>query len=68
MRPIVFVIGSCLIQSCKRAVLTPLTGQYTVKNSTVFAESIRNTQITREDRLVGFDVTSLFTKVPIDEG
>ena len=67
MRPIVFAIGSCLIQSCKRAVLT-LTGQYTVKNSTVFAESIRDTQITREDRLVSFDVTSLFIKVPIDEG
>lgn len=70
MRPIVSAIGSPSYSLAKELsrILTP-TGhmQYTVKNSAVFAERIRGIQITPSDRLVSFDVTSLFTQVPIDE-
>ena len=58
-----------LIQPCKRAVLdlNPPDWTHAIKNSAVFAEMIHGIQITPSDRLVSYDVTSLFTQVPIDE-
>ena len=40
---------------------------HTVKSSTAFTERIRGFQLAPEDQLVSFDVTSLFTQVPINE-
>ena len=50
-------------------ILTPLSGQtmFTVMNSNKFVERLQDIHTTPEDRLVSFDVTSLFTQVPIDE-
>ena len=71
MRPIVSTIGSPTYRLAKELTrtLTPLVGhtQYTVPNSTTFVGKIKGTTINPEDRLVSFDVTSLFTQVPINE-
>ena len=71
MRPIVSCIGSPTYRLAKdlARILTPLSGQttYTVMNSTKFVERLQEARIGPEDLLVSFDVTSLFTQVPIDE-
>ena len=71
MRPIVSCIGSPTYRLAKdlARTLTPLSGQttYTVMNSTKFVERLQEARIGPEDLLVSFDVTSLFTQVPIDE-
>lgn len=71
MRLIVSAIGSPSYSLAKELprILTPLSGHthHTLKNSTVFAERIREIQTTPEDRLVSFNVTGLFTQVPVDE-
>ena len=38
-----------------------------MKNSADFVNTIRGIEIEEQDRLVSFDVVSLFTRVPIDE-
>ena len=50
-------------------ILTPLSGQtkYTIMNSTKFVEWLREDCTGPEDLMVSYDVTSLFTQVPIDE-
>ena len=71
MRPIVSCSGSPTYRLAKdlARILTPLSGQttYTVMNSTKFVERLQEVRIRPEDLLVSFDVTSLFTQVPIDE-
>ena len=71
MRPIVSCIGSPTYRLAKdlARILIPLSGQttYTVMNSTKFVERLQEARIGPEDLLVSFDVTSLFTQVPIDE-
>jgi retron-type reverse transcriptase len=53
----------------KSKILSPLAGHTSsfVKNATHFVERIRDTTLDDEDRLISFDITSLFTKVPSDE-
>ena len=48
--------------------LTPLTGKntYTVKNSCEFVRRLKDVAINPADPLVSFDVTNLFTQVPLD--
>jgi len=50
-------------------ILSPLAGNADsfVKNSSDFAHRIRNINLHQEDTMISFDVTSLFTKVPIEE-
>ena len=50
-------------------ILTPLSGQtkYTIMNSTKFVEWLQEVCTGPEDLMDSFDVTSLFTQVPIDE-
>ena len=38
-----------------------------MKNSASFVDIIRKTQLHPEDRLISFDVSNLFTQVPIEE-
>ena len=71
MRPIVSTIGSPSYKLAKELarILTPLTGNtpHAVKNSASFVDIIRKTQLHPEDRLISFDVSNLFTQVPIEE-
>ena len=71
MRPIVSTIGSPTYRLAKELarILTTLVGKnsYTVKNSTDFVHRIRDIHIDQADQLISFDVTSLFTQVPIDD-
>ena len=70
VRPIVSTIGSPTYRLTKELarILSPLAGRnsYTVQNSTEFVCKIRGLHIHPEDQLVSFDVTSLFTQVPLD--
>ena len=69
LRPIVSAIGSPTYRLAKSLarILTPLAGKTSsfVKNSTDFAKHIREIQLEEEDRMISFDVVSLFTKVPV---
>ena len=71
MRPIVSTTGSPTYRLAKELarILTPLAGNSThvVRNSKSFVDRIRNVETLPQDRLVSFDVTSLFTQVPVDE-
>ena len=50
-------------------ILIPLTGnsEHTVRNSKSFADKIHNLETLPHNRLVSFDVASLFTQVPVDD-
>ena len=48
--------------------LKPLSlNQYTISNIFAFSEDLRNTYLDANDILVSYDVSSLFTTVPLDE-
>ena len=71
LRPIVSTIGSptyCLAKELTR-ILTPLVGNTSsnVKNSAEFSEMIRKMELDEKDRMVSFDVVSLFTRIDVDE-
>ena len=71
MRPIVSAIGSPMYGLAKELsqILTLLAGhtEHTMKNFTAFTDRIRRFKLAPEDQLVSFDVTNLFTQVPINE-
>ena len=71
MRPIVSAIGSPCYNLAKELarILTPLAGHngYSDKNSASFVQIVRESSVTAMDRLVSFDVTNLFTQVPITD-
>ena len=71
LRPIVNTIGS---PSYKLAtylanLLKPLVGKTNsfVKDSETWVEEISKENLNPEDKLVSFDVVSLYTKIPVDE-
>ena len=70
-RPIISAIGWPTYSLAKELarILSPLVGRTSsfIKNSTHFVQKIRNTPLDKSDRLVSFDVVSLFTKVPVNE-
>ena len=70
MRPIVSAIGSPSYNLAKELarILTPLAGNtpHSVKNSAL-VERVSVMELEARDRLVSFDVTNLFTQVPVDE-
>ena len=69
LRPIVSAIGSPTYRLAKKLakILSPLAGKTSsfIKNSTDFANRIKQTTIQSSDTMVSLDVMSLFTKVPI---
>ena len=71
LRPIVCTIGSATYNLAKELtrILNPLTGGTSsfVKISAHFVEIVRCIGLEDKDRLVSFDVKSLFTRVPVDE-
>ena len=71
MRPIVSCIGSPTYKVAKSLarIISPLTGKTSsfVRDSGDFVQKIQDFQMSSDDRLVSFDVKSLFTKVPIEE-
>ena len=71
LRPIVASIGSPIHKLAKELarILSPLTGKTEsfVKNSAEFAERIRKEPVKEGDLMVSFDITSLFTNVPVDD-
>ena len=71
MRPIVLTIWSPTYRLSKElaCILTPLEGnsRHSVKNSKAFVDRIRDMGTLAQRQLVSFDVTSLFTPVPVDE-
>ncbi|XP_071500039.1 uncharacterized protein [Diadema antillarum] len=70
LRPIVSCIGSFAYDLSKflAQILSPLTGRtcHSVRNSTDFAEFVSTQTISSNELMLSFDVTSLFTNVPID--
>ena len=71
MRPIVSAVGSPCYRLAKELarILTPLAGLngYTVRNSVSFVETVKELQMSPQDHLVSFNVTNLFTQVPVTE-
>ena len=71
LRPIVSCIGSPSYQLSKyiASIISPLAGKTSshVLNSKDFAETMRDVTAASDESLVSFDVTSLFTNVPIGE-
>ena len=71
LRPIVSCIGSPTYQLSKHitSLISPLAGHPSshVKNSRHFTEMMRSVHVESAEILVSFDVSSLFTNVPVGE-
>ena len=71
LRPIVSSIGSITYEAAKylARILGPLVGKtpYHIKNSKDFANKIKDLEVPPPWKLVSFDVSALFTSIPIDE-
>ena len=72
IRPIISCVGSASYKLSKWLVkeLTPLVGNISsssVKNNVDFVEKLSRLDINFPFQMVSFDVTSLFTKVPVDD-
>ena len=69
LRPIVSSIGSVIYEVGKELarILKPLVGKtiYHVNNSKQFADEIRNTKIEKGECITSFDLTALFTSLPM---
>jgi hypothetical protein len=71
LRPIVSSIGT-ITYGCAQylaKVLSPLVGKtaYHVKNSKDFVENLRNYNLLENEEMRSYDVTALFTSVPVDK-
>ncbi|XP_030841919.1 uncharacterized protein LOC115924186 [Strongylocentrotus purpuratus] len=71
LRPIISTRGSSCYNTARHLanILQPLVGQtqHHVTNSKHFIDILSKTKIQPSDTLVSFDVTSLFTSVPVDQ-
>ena len=71
LRPIVASRGSITYEVAKYVanILSPLVGKngYALKNSAAMVDDLSNITLGDSDVLVSFDVTALFTKVPVDK-
>ena len=71
MRPIVSSIGSPTYYLAKELtqILSPLVGNspHHITNSSQFAQLNAGTSVGESDKMVSFDVKSLFTRVPVKE-
>lgn len=70
MRPIISYCNSPLQPLAKflKNILNPVVGnsEHHVKNSTEFSREISDIKIEPHESMVSFDVTSLFTSIPIE--
>ena len=71
LRPIVSSIGTITYQCARYLadVLSPLVGktEHHVKNSKEFAEYVKNLRVGPDEELRSYDVSALFTSVPVDK-
>ena len=70
MRPILSATGTYNHKLAKwvEEKLKPLSiNEYTITDACDFADVIRNLSVNEDDILVSYDVTALFTNVPLDE-
>ena len=71
LRPIVSSIGSVMYHSAKylARVIGPLVGhsEHHIINSVDFVKKVQNLELSPTDKLVSYDVCSLFTSIPIDK-
>jgi len=71
LRPIVASCGSITYHLAKHVawLLRPLVGRtkHHIKNSLDLVHKLKELRLTEEESLVSFDVTSLFTNVPVEE-
>ena len=71
MRPITSMIDSPADKTAAylTRIISPVLGrsEYSLSNSASFVEQIKTIQLSEDDMLVSFDVTSLFTRVPTEE-
>ncbi|XP_071440436.1 uncharacterized protein [Hetaerina americana] len=71
LRPIVSAIREPTYNLARHltGILVPFVGscEYHIKNSAEFVKTLRNIRLDNQGILVGFDVISLFTKVPIKD-
>ena len=71
LRPIVSAIGSPTYGLAKKLaqILTPLAGKTDsyVKNSSDFVQKVKEAGAQEGEKMVSFDVVSLFTKVPVED-
>ena len=71
LRPIVASRGSITYELAKllAQILSPMVGknEYALKNSATMVDELSNITLCETDVLVSFDVTALFTKVPVDK-
>ncbi len=71
LRPIVSCIAASSYQLSKHitSLISPLAGKTDshVRNSKHFVELMTGLRVEEDEMLVSFDVSSLFTNVPIDE-
>ncbi|XP_068748853.1 uncharacterized protein [Montipora capricornis] len=71
LRPIVSSIGTISYQIARYVadILSPLVGktEHHVENSKAFAEEVRTLQVAPDEELRSYDVSALFTSVPVDK-
>ena len=70
LRPIVSTTGTFYYETAKYLAnyLQPLTeNDYTIKDTTEFPARLKDRTLDENEMLVSYDVTSLFTQVPLDE-
>ena len=71
LRPIVSSIGSITYKTAKflASILSPLVGktEHFVKNSIQFVKKIKELEVPPGRKMVSFDVTALFTSIPVTE-
>ena len=70
LRPIVSTCGTFYYETAKylASYLLPLTeNEYSIKTTTDFANRLNNRTVDDDDVLVSYDVSSLFTEVPLDD-
>ena len=70
LRPIVSSVGSITYNCAKHLadILSPLVGKtrHHIANSQQFAECIKDKRVEDDEELRSYDVTALFTSVPVD--
>ncbi|XP_078365461.1 uncharacterized protein LOC144649756 [Oculina patagonica] len=70
LRPIISTCGTYFYETAKALskYLAPLAeNQHTIKNTLDFAEKLKDRTIEEDEIAVSYDVTSLFTEIPLDE-
>ena len=70
LRPIVSTCGTFYYDTAKylASYLMPLTkNEFSIQNTTDFAERLKERVLEDDEMLVSYDVSSLFTQVPLDE-